>query len=69
MKFQVGRFVCELSLDDRGEVQTQWLPGQPRYLKRDERTQYLTRRSEFMELVQKEAVAPVPGRMAGLSLN
>lgn len=34
MKIQVGRFTCELSLDDNGEVQAHWLPWQPRYLNR-----------------------------------
>jgi hypothetical protein len=24
MKFQVGRFTAELSLDDNGEIKTQW---------------------------------------------
>jgi hypothetical protein len=29
MKFQVGRFTCELSLDDKGEVQHSGCPGSP----------------------------------------
>ena len=31
MRFQDGRFTCELSLDD-GEVKAQWLPERPKYL-------------------------------------
>jgi hypothetical protein len=49
MKFQVGRFTCELSLDDRGEVEATWLPWQPRYLNREERAQYGAGRAAFLE--------------------
>jgi hypothetical protein len=49
MKFQVGRFTCELSLDDRGEVLTAWLPWQPKYLNRVERVQYQAGRAAFLE--------------------
>jgi hypothetical protein len=49
MKFQVGRFTCELSLDGRGEVEATWLPWQPRYLNRDERAQYRAGRAAFLK--------------------
>jgi hypothetical protein len=55
MKFQVGKFTCELSLDDRGDVRAQWLPRRPRYLNREERAQYLARRSAFLEVAHAEA--------------
>ena len=48
MKFQVGRFTCELSLDDNGEVQAKWLPWQPKYLNRAERVQYQAGRTAFL---------------------
>jgi hypothetical protein len=48
MKFQVGRFTCELSLDDNGEVQAQWLPWQPKYLNSAERVQYQAGRAAFL---------------------
>jgi hypothetical protein len=50
MKFQVGKFTCELSFDDCGDVRAQWLPGRPQYLNREERAQYLARRWAFLEL-------------------
>src|SRR5262249_22805827 len=40
MEIQVGRFICTLSIGDRGEVQATWLPWQPKYLDRNERAQY-----------------------------
>jgi hypothetical protein len=49
MKFQVGRFTCELSLNGRGEVKAAWLPWQPRYLSWDERAQYRAGRAAFLE--------------------
>jgi hypothetical protein len=49
MKFQVGKFTCELSLDDSGQVKAQWLPSQPKYLNRVERLQYQACRDAFME--------------------
>jgi hypothetical protein len=32
MRFQVGLYTCELSLDDDGEVVTTWRPASPLYL-------------------------------------
>ena len=50
MRFQVGRFVCELSRDHRGRVQVEWwLRVQPMYLNRAERTEYHAGRAAFLE--------------------
>jgi hypothetical protein len=49
MQIQVGKFVCMLSLGDRGEVEATWLPWQPRYLNREERAQYRAGRAAFLE--------------------
>jgi hypothetical protein len=51
MRFQVGRFICEMSLDDSGKVKTRWLPWQPRYLNGGERSQYQTGRATFLKSV------------------
>ena len=34
MKFQVGRFICEILLDDDGKLLVRWLPELPKYLNR-----------------------------------
>ena len=62
MKFQVGRFTCELSLDDQGEVQAQWLPWQPKYLNKDERVQYQVARAAFLERANPGSIADVDDR-------
>jgi len=49
MKFQVGRFTCELSLDNRREVQARWSPEPPKYLTRGERAEYQAGRTAFLE--------------------
>jgi hypothetical protein len=48
MKFQVGRFTCELSLDAYGRMRAQWLPERPKYLGRTERAQYRAGRAAFL---------------------
>jgi len=65
MKFQVGRFTCELSLDDNGEVQAQWLPWQPKYLSRAERVQYQAGRTAFLERANPGSIASVVDRLSG----
>jgi hypothetical protein len=57
MKFQVGRFTCEMSLDDGGHVQAQWQPWQPKYLSKDERAQYQAGRATFLERINPALVA------------
>ncbi len=60
MKIQVGRFTCELSFDDRGEVEAAWLPSRPRYLNRDEREQYRAGRTAFLERMSHANTATIP---------
>jgi hypothetical protein len=48
MHFQVGRFTCELALDD-GKLQARWSPDQPKYLSRPEREQYRAGVAAFPE--------------------
>jgi hypothetical protein len=64
MQIQVGRFTCDLSLDERGEVQAQWLPCQPRYLTRDEREQYQTSRAAFLERASPGSIVNVVDRLS-----
>jgi len=66
MKFRVGRFTCELSLDDNGEVRAQWLPWQPKYLSRAERVQYQTGRAAFLERTNPGSIASVVDRLSGV---
>jgi len=49
MKFQVGRFICEILLDDDGKLLVRWLPELPKYLNRAERAQYQTGIAKFLE--------------------
>jgi hypothetical protein len=59
MRFQVGKFFCELSLDDDGGVQTQWYLGNgrrteaPKNLAARERRQYRAGRDAFMRAAGK----------------
>ena len=54
MKFQVGKFTCELSLDDDGRVHTRWFLGNgcriepPKYLDAANRRQYRAQRDAFL---------------------
>jgi hypothetical protein len=48
MKFQVGRFTCEMSLDETGEVVTTWWPEAPKYLDAANRRQYRAGRDAFL---------------------
>jgi hypothetical protein len=64
MQIQVGRFTCELSLDDHGEVQATWLPWQPRYLTRGEREQYQAGRAAFLERADPGSIVNVVDRFS-----
>ena len=66
MKFRVGTFTCELSLDDNGEVRAQWLPWQPKYLSRAERVQYQTGRTAFLERTNPGSIANIVDRLSGV---
>jgi hypothetical protein len=64
MKFQVGRFTCELSLDGRGEVEATWRPWRPKYLSRDEREQYQAGRAAFLERASPGSIVNVVDRLS-----
>jgi hypothetical protein len=64
MKIQVGRFTCELSLNDRSEVEATWLPWQPKYLSREERAQYRAGRAAFLERLPPGSVVDVVDRLS-----
>jgi hypothetical protein len=49
MKFQVGRFTCEVLLGEDGRLRLKWLPEPPKYLNRAERAQYQAGLDEFLE--------------------
>jgi hypothetical protein len=55
MRFQVGRFTCELSRDHTGRVQTTWFrrADPPKYLSKAEREQYQTGRAAFLDQLPK----------------
>ena len=65
MKFQVGRFTCELLLDDKGEMQAQWLPWRPKYLNKAERVQYRGGRAAFLERANPGSIVDVIDRLSG----
>jgi len=48
MKFQVGRFTCEILLDEDGKMKILWSPELPKYLNRGERDQYQAGVAEFL---------------------
>jgi hypothetical protein len=58
MQFLVGKFTCEMSLDDNGKVVTRWFLSDgrgadaPKYLNRAERKQYQAGREGFMESLE-----------------
>jgi hypothetical protein len=54
MRFQVGKFVCELSRDHTGKVLMTWFrkTEPPKYLNRVERTEYQAGRAAFLESVE-----------------
>ena len=62
MKIQVGKFVCTLSIGDRGEVEATWLPWQPKYLSREERAQYRAVRAAFLARVPQGSIVDVVDR-------
>jgi cytochrome c1 len=52
MRFQVGKFTCELSRNGDGAMQAKWLPDTPRYLNKAERDQYQAGITAFLESVE-----------------
>jgi hypothetical protein len=49
MKFQVGRFSCEIMLDEDGKLKILWSPEQPKYLNKREREQYQVNVAAFLD--------------------
>jgi hypothetical protein len=64
MQIQVGRFVCTLSLNDRGEVEAAWLPWRPKYLSRDERAQYRAGRAALLKGMPPGLIVDVADRLS-----
>ena len=62
MKFQVGRFTCELSRSYTGGVVVTWFrrTEPPKYLTRGERDQYHAGRAAFLERNHREAIDSPP---------
>src|SRR5215831_17184544 len=56
MRFQVGRFTCELSRNHVGKVVTVWFrrAEPPKYLSRAEREQYEAGRAAFLAQLSKD---------------
>jgi hypothetical protein len=48
MKFQVGRFTCELSVTEGGTVLAEWQPETTKYLNKEERAQWRAGLSTFL---------------------
>jgi hypothetical protein len=64
MQIQVGRFVCTLSIGDRGELEAKWLPWRPKYLNKDERVQYRVGRAAFLECANLGSIVDVIDRLS-----
>ena len=55
MKFQVGKFTCEVLLGEDGKMRVKWLPGPPKYLNKAERDQYNAGVAKFLERLKPNA--------------
>src|SRR5260370_647036 len=55
MRFQVGKFVCELSVNEGGTVLAKWLPETPKYLNKEERAQWQAGLTAFLNSLIKDA--------------
>lgn len=67
MRFQVGRFTCEMWLDASGEVKVEWQPRRPLYLNRAERRQYQASRKAFLESLEDQSSQSAQRRRNGLN--
>jgi len=54
MKFQVGKFTCEVLLGDDGKLVVRWFPEPPKYLNKAERDQYQAGIAEFLEELERK---------------
>jgi hypothetical protein len=53
MKFQVGKFTCEVLVGDNGKLLVKWFPEPPKYLNKAERDQYQAGVAEFLEELER----------------
>jgi hypothetical protein len=58
MRFQVGKFVCELSVNEGGTVLAKWTPETPKYLNKDERAQWQAGLTTFLNSLIKDDPRP-----------
>jgi hypothetical protein len=67
MRFQVGKLVCELALDESGGVETRWFLSNgrrtepPKYLDAADRKQYRAGRDAFLRATGKVRARPPTG--------
>jgi hypothetical protein len=54
MRFQVGRFTCELSVNEGGTVLAEWHPETPKYLNKEERAQWRAGLTTFLDNLVKD---------------
>jgi hypothetical protein len=64
MQIRVGRFVCTLSIGDRGEIEATWLPWRPKYLNKDERAQHRSGRTAFLGRAHPGSIVDVADRLS-----
>jgi hypothetical protein len=53
MRFRVGSFTCELSMED-GDLKAKWMPWQPMYLNKAQRAEYAAYRTLFLECREQQ---------------
>src|SRR5258708_1857314 len=58
MKFRVGKFVCELSVNEGGTVLAEWHPETPKYLNKEERAQWQAGLTAFLDSLVKDDPQP-----------
>src|SRR5258708_36105556 len=58
MRFQVGKYTCELSANEGGTVLAAWLPEAPKYLNKDERAQWQAGLTTFLNSLIKDDPRP-----------
>jgi hypothetical protein len=58
MRFQVGKFACELSVNEGGTVLAKWTPETPKYLNKEERAQWQAGLTTFLNTLVKDDPQP-----------
>jgi hypothetical protein len=66
MRFQVGKFVCELSVNEGGTVLAKWLPEPPKYLNKDERAQWQAGLTAFLDSLTAHYTRPCRSIKGGM---